>query len=115
MPLISSNYSATFILLKQAAWVIMGFSIMLILFYLGVDRFDTVIHIVYYILLASLILLIIQAKLDLPFLRKFDTAIIVNACGSSIEEYVELCKVLNTLDPSHSYKIVCCIGSGCIR
>lgn len=35
---------------------------------------------------------------DLPFLRKFDTAIIVNACGSSIEEYVELCKVLNTLD-----------------
>lgn len=38
------------------------------------------------------------AENDLPFLRKFDTAIIVNACGSSIEEYVELCKVLNTLD-----------------
>ena len=38
------------------------------------------------------------AQNDLPFLRKFDTAIIVNACGSSIEEYVELCKVLNTLD-----------------
>ena len=35
---------------------------------------------------------------DLPFLRQFDTAIIVNACGSSIEEYVELCKILNTLD-----------------
>lgn len=35
---------------------------------------------------------------DLPFLRKFDTAIIVNAIGKSIEEYVELCKVLNTLD-----------------
>ena len=35
---------------------------------------------------------------DLPFLRKFDTAIIVNACGSIIEEYVELCKILNTLD-----------------
>ena len=34
----------------------------------------------------------------MPFLRKFDTAIIVNACGSSIEEYVELCKILNTLD-----------------
>ncbi len=38
------------------------------------------------------------AENDLPFLRKFDTAIIVNACGSSIEEYVELCKILNTLD-----------------
>lgn len=35
---------------------------------------------------------------DLPYLQKFDTKIIVNACGSSIEEYVELCKILNTLD-----------------
>lgn len=38
------------------------------------------------------------AQNDLPWLRKFDTAIIVNACGSSIDEYVELCKTLNTLD-----------------
>lgn len=38
------------------------------------------------------------ANNDLPFLRKFDTAIIVNACGSSIDEYVELCKILNKLD-----------------
>ena len=38
------------------------------------------------------------AQNDLPFLSKFDTAIIVNACGSSIQEYVELCKILNTLD-----------------
>ena len=37
-------------------------------------------------------------KYDLPWLRKFDTNIIVNACGNSIEEYVELAKVLNTLD-----------------
>lgn len=35
---------------------------------------------------------------DLPFLKQFDTAVIVNACGSSIDEYVELCKILNTLD-----------------
>lgn len=35
---------------------------------------------------------------DLPWLKKYNTAIIVNACGSTIEEYVELCKVLNTLD-----------------
>ena len=38
------------------------------------------------------------AENDLPFLRKYDTKVIVNACGSSIEEYVELCKTLNTLD-----------------
>ena len=38
------------------------------------------------------------AQNDLPWLKKFDTAIIVNACGSTIDEYVELCKILNTLD-----------------
>jgi len=35
---------------------------------------------------------------DLPWLKKFDTKVIVNACGSSADEYVELAKVLNTLD-----------------
>ena len=38
------------------------------------------------------------AQNDLPFLRKFNTKVIVNACGSTIDEYVELCKILNTLD-----------------
>lgn len=38
------------------------------------------------------------AQNDLPWLRQFDTKIIVNACGSSVEEYVELCKILNDLD-----------------
>ena len=38
------------------------------------------------------------ANNDLPYLKKFDTKIIVNACGSSIDEYVELCRILNTLD-----------------
>ena len=35
---------------------------------------------------------------DLPWLRQFDTKIIVNACGSSVDEYVELAKILNDLD-----------------
>ena len=35
---------------------------------------------------------------DLPWLRKKDLKIIVNACGSTIEEYVELCKILNDVD-----------------
>jgi len=38
------------------------------------------------------------AEKDLPFLRKFDTKVIVNACGSTIEDYVELSKILNKLD-----------------
>ncbi|MCI9063403.1 MAG: dihydroorotate dehydrogenase [Clostridia bacterium] len=38
------------------------------------------------------------AKYDLPWLRKKDVAVIVNACGSTVEEYVELAKILDTLD-----------------
>ena len=37
-------------------------------------------------------------KQDLPWLRNIDTNIIVNACGNSIDEYVELAKILNTID-----------------
>lgn len=35
---------------------------------------------------------------DLPWLKQYNTAIIVNACGSTIEDYVELCKILNKTD-----------------
>ena len=35
---------------------------------------------------------------DLPWLRQFDTKIIVNACGSTVEDYVELAKILNEID-----------------
>ena len=35
---------------------------------------------------------------DLPWLRKQNVAIIVNACGSTEEDYVELCKILNNED-----------------
>lgn len=34
----------------------------------------------------------------LPYLRKFDTAIIVNAIGNIIEDYVEVCRILNNTD-----------------
>lgn len=39
-------------------------------------------------------------EVDLPFLKKFDTAIIVNCFGGTegtVDAYVEICKVLNTL------------------
>ena len=38
---------------------------------------------------------------DLPFLKKFDTAIIVNAfggVGGTVQDYVNVCEVLNTVD-----------------
>lgn len=56
------------------------------------------------------------AQNDLPFLRKFDTAIIVNACGSTIDEYVELCKILNTLDIDGVELNLSCpnVKSGCM-
>lgn len=56
------------------------------------------------------------AENDLPFLRKFDTAIIVNACGSSIDEYVKLCKILNTLDIDGVELNLSCpnVKAGCI-
>ena len=37
---------------------------------------------------------------DLPFLRKFDTRIIVNVCGHSEEEYLAVCERLNDEDVS---------------
>lgn len=35
---------------------------------------------------------------DLPWLRQFDTKIIVNAIGHTVDEYVDVCRILNTLD-----------------
>ena len=35
---------------------------------------------------------------DLPWLKKQNTAIIVNVCGSTEEDYVEICKILNSAD-----------------
>ena len=56
------------------------------------------------------------AQYDLPWLRKFDAAIIVNACGSTIDEYVELCKILNTLDIDGVELNLSCpnVKSGCL-
>ena len=35
---------------------------------------------------------------DLPWLRKYDTAVIVNVCGNTVDEYVEMCRILNKAD-----------------
>ncbi|WP_250227552.1 dihydroorotate dehydrogenase [Anaeropeptidivorans aminofermentans] len=37
-------------------------------------------------------------KNDIPFLRQFDTKIIVNICGHTVEEYAEVAKIINEAD-----------------
>lgn len=37
-------------------------------------------------------------KSDIPFLRQFDTKIVVNVCGHTVEEYVEAAKVIDNSD-----------------
>jgi dihydroorotate dehydrogenase (NAD+) catalytic subunit len=34
----------------------------------------------------------------LPYLRKYDVAVIVNACGNTIEDCVDVCRILDTSD-----------------
>lgn len=53
---------------------------------------------------------------EIPFLRKFDTKIILNVGASTIEEYVEVCKVANTMDIDGVELNVSCpnVKAGCI-
>lgn len=55
-------------------------------------------------------------KYDLPWLRKFDTAVIVNVCGSTIEDYVEVCSILNKEDVDGIELNVSCpnVKAGCL-
>lgn len=53
---------------------------------------------------------------DLPWLKQFDTAIIANACGSTLEDYVELCKILDKTDIDGVELNLSCpnVKSGCM-
>jgi dihydroorotate dehydrogenase (NAD+) catalytic subunit len=53
---------------------------------------------------------------DLPWLKNQNTAVIVNACGSTIEDYVELCKILNTTSIDGVELNLSCpnVKSGCL-
>lgn len=53
---------------------------------------------------------------DLPWLRQFDTAIIANACGSTLEDYVEICKILDKTDIDGVELNLSCpnVKSGCM-
>ncbi len=53
---------------------------------------------------------------DLPWLKTQDVAVIVNACGSTIEDYVELCKILNNTNIDGVELNLSCpnVKSGCL-
>lgn len=52
----------------------------------------------------------------IPELRKYDTAIIVNAVGNTIEDYVEMCRILNKADIDGVELNLSCpnVKSGCM-
>ena len=68
-PLLSSAVNPNTILLKQVIWWILGYGLLSFLFYLGTERIQSSIYVIYYIVLASLALLAVQKYLQLPFLR----------------------------------------------
>ena len=53
---------------------------------------------------------------DLPWLRQFDTKVILNVGASTLEEYVEVCKIANTLDIDGLELNVSCpnVKAGCM-
>lgn len=55
-------------------------------------------------------------KEDIPFLRKFNTNIVVNICGHSLEEYVEVAKALQNANIDALELNISCpnVAKGCI-
>lgn len=53
---------------------------------------------------------------DLPWLKQQNTAIIVNACGSTVEDYVEVCRILNKSEIDGVELNLSCpnVKSGCL-
>lgn len=52
----------------------------------------------------------------IPYLKQFDTAIIVNAIGNSVDDYVEVCRILNKTDIDGVELNLSCpnVKSGCL-
>lgn len=71
IPLLSSSINPTNLVVKQIVWWLLGYGVMASLFYLGAERVQSGIFILYYILLAALILLLIQKQLRIPLLEPF--------------------------------------------
>lgn len=55
-------------------------------------------------------------KEDIPFLRQFDTKIIVNVCGHSLDEYIEVTKSLANADVDALELNISCpnVAKGCL-
>lgn len=99
LPLINSSVSGNVILLKQVVWYVLGYGTLFFLFRLGSERVENVVFVLYYILMAALLILIIQQQFHLPFLDKF----IVNRNGSYSWYTIPS---IGTFQPSEFMKIV---------
>ena len=67
IPLTSSG--SMFLLYKQVIWIILGFGTLIFLLFFGIDRLFTGAKVFYWIILVSLIPLILDKYIDLPFIR----------------------------------------------
>ena len=99
IPLINSNYSPAFILGKQVAWILLGFGLMLFMYFIGTERFELLIYISYYVLLLALLLLVIQRYFEFPFLSKF-----IRMINGSYAWYT--LPGVGTIQPSEFMKVV---------
>ena len=70
-PLLSSSVNPTTILIKQVVWYILGYGTLAFIFYFGSERVQSAIYILYFIVLASLVLLLIQKYAQFSFLKPF--------------------------------------------
>jgi rod shape determining protein RodA len=67
IPITPSWIDGQSILIKQALWYILGFSLLAFLLYFGIDRLFTGVKVFYWILLVMLVILILDFYINIPF------------------------------------------------
>lgn len=67
IPITPSWIDGRSILIKQALWYILGFSLLAFLLYFGIDRLFTGVKVFYWILLVMLVILILDFYINVPF------------------------------------------------
>lgn len=67
IPILPSWLSGFELLLKQAVWYILGFSLLVFLLYFGIDRLFTGVKVFYWILLVMLFILVLDFYVNIPF------------------------------------------------
>lgn len=67
IPILPSWLNGYELLLKQAVWYVLGFSLLIFLLYFGIDRLFTGVKVFYWILIVMLFILILDFYVDIPF------------------------------------------------